>query len=45
LNEDGTDTVTFAGEYEDDPEGALRAAMAMVWETTCSQHDRAPDPG
>lgn len=33
-NRDGTETVLFAGEYREDPEAALKAAMAISWEIT-----------
>lgn len=33
-NADGSESVIFAGSYLDDPEGALKAAMAMSWEMT-----------
>lgn len=31
---DGMETVLFAGDYRDDPEAALKAAMAISWEIT-----------
>lgn len=41
-DDEGGETVVFAGDYRHDPEAALRAAMAISWEIT--KKSGAPSP-
>jgi hypothetical protein len=34
MRDDGTESVVFAGVYRDDPDAALKTAMAISWELT-----------
>lgn len=34
LDWQGRESVTFAGDYRDDPEAALKAALSLSWELT-----------